>query len=331
MRDPADPRRFSISIEAVPGNVPYRPERLTQQPRIHGAQTARVVGPKGKEIWTDKYGRVKVQFHWDRKGKRGDASSCWVRVASGWAGKNWGLQQIPRVGQEVVVSFLDGNPDRPLIIGSVYNAEQMPPYELPANATRSVMKSRSSAEGTANDFNELRFEDKKGSEEIYLHAEKDMQVVIENNQTISVGATRKDKGDRTTTIQHDDTLSIGNDLTVSVTGKETRTVTKERVSTLKENDTLDVSKQYTLKAGDQITLECGMAKIVMKKDGTIEISGKDVKVKGTASASLDGTQAEVSGTQVDVKGTKTAVAGSGTLDLSSGGIASLKGSLTKIG
>jgi len=252
-------------------------------------------------------------------------------VASGWAGKNWGLQQIPRVGQEVVVSFLDGDPDRPLIIGSVYNAEQMPAYELPANATRSVLKSRSSADGTANDFNELRFEDKKGSEEIYLHAEKDMQVVIENNQTITVGATKKDKGDRTTTIQHDDKLSVGNDFTVAVTGKETRTVTKERVSTLKADDTLDVSKQYTLKAGDQITLECGMAKIVMKKDGTIEISGKDVKVKGTASALLDSTQTAVSGTQVDVKGTKTAVAGSGTLDLSSGGIASLKGSLTKIG
>jgi type VI secretion system secreted protein VgrG len=330
-RGTADNAHCHISIEAVPSNVPYRPERVTQQPRIHGTQTARVVGPQGKEIWTDKYGRVKVQFHWDRKGKSDDASSCWVRVASGWAGKNWGLQQIPRVGQEVVVSFLDGNPDRPLIIGSVYNAEQMPAYELPANATRSVLKSRSSADGTANDFNELRFEDKKGAEEIYLHAEKDLQVVIENNQTITVGATKKDKGDRTTTIQHDDKLSVGNDFTVAVTGKETRTVTKERVSTLKADDTLDVAKNYTLKAGDQITLECGMAKIVMKKDGTIEISGKDVKVKGTASASVDSTQTAVSGTQVDVKGTKTAVAGSGTLDLSSGGVASLKGSLTKIG
>jgi type VI secretion system secreted protein VgrG len=193
------------------------------------------------------------------------------------------------------------------------------------------VKSRSSASGTAENFNELRFEDKKGAEEIYLHAEKDMQVVVENNQTISVGATKKDKGDRTTTIQHDDKLTVGNDLTVAVTGKETHTVTKDRATTAKENDTLDVTKKYTLTAGDQITLECGLAKIVMKKDGTIEIAGKDVKLKGTMKATVDATQTAISGTQVDVKGTKTAVQGSGTLDLASSGIASLKGSLTKIG
>jgi type VI secretion system secreted protein VgrG len=315
----------------VEADAPYRPQRATPKPLIQGAQTARVVGPQGKEIWTDKYGRVKVQFHWDRLGKSDDSSSCWVRVASSWAGKSWGLYQIPRVGQEVVVSFLEGDPDRPLVIGSVYNAEQMPPYELPANGTRSGAKTRTSADGTADNFNELRFEDKKGSEEIYLHAEKDMQVVIENNQTISVGATKKDKGDRTATVQNDDKLSVGNDLTVSVTGKETRTVTKDRATTAKANDSLDVTKNYALSAGEQLTLTCGLAKIVLKKDGTVEISGKDVKLSGTMKASVDATQTAISGTQLDVKGTKTAVQGSGTLDLTSSGIASLKGSLTKIG
>ena len=335
----AEPPQFHVSIEAIDAREPYRPARITPKPLILGTQTGFVVGaaqksrvsPDGQEIWTDKFGRVKVQFHWDRAGKGHPDKSCWVRVAQAWAGRNWGTQHVPRIGQEVVVSFLDGDPDRPLVIGSVYNSEQMPPYALPDMQTVSGVKSRSSVGGTAENFNEIRFEDKKGEEEVYIHAEKNLQIVVENNQTISVGATKKDKGDRTTTVQHDDKLSVGNDLTVSVTGKETRTVTKDRATSAKASDTLDVTKKYTLTAGEQITLECGLAKIVMKKDGTVEISGKDVKLKGTQKASVDAAQTAISGTQVDLKGTKTAVQGSGTLDLSSSGVASLKGSLTKIG
>jgi type VI secretion system secreted protein VgrG len=320
-----------VAIESVEAAAPYRPQRSTAHPVIQGSQTARVVGPSGKEIWSDSYGRVKVQFHWDRLGKSDDASSCWVRVASTWAGKNWGAQQVPRVGQEVVVSFLEGDPDRPLIIGSVFNAEAMPPYELPTNATRSGLKSRSSLDGTADNFNELSFEDKKGSEAIYLHAEKDLQVVVENNQTVTIGASKKDKGDRITTVEHDDKLTVGNDLTVTVSGKENRTVTHDRSVSAQANDSLEVTKKLTLSAGEQIVLKCGMAQIVLKQDGTVEISGKDVQVSGTAKASVEATQVAVSGTQLDVKGTKTAIQGSGTLDLSSSGIASLKGSLTRIG
>jgi len=229
------------------------------------------------------------------------------------------------------VSFLEGDPDRPLIIGSVFNAEAMPPYELPANATRSGLKSRSSLDGTADNFNELSFEDKKGSETIYLHAEKDLTVVVENNQTVTIGASKKNKGDRTTTVEHDDGLTIGNDLIVAVSGKETRTVTKDRAVSARANDSLDVAKKLTLSAGEQIVLKCGMAQIVLKQDGTVAISGKDVQLSGTAKASVDAAQVAVSGTQLDVKGTKTAIQGSGTLDLSSSGVASLKGSLTKIG
>jgi type VI secretion system secreted protein VgrG len=327
----ADAPQIHLAIECVEADSPWRPERSTPKPVIQGSQTARVVGPSGKEIWTDKYGRVKVQFHWDRLGKSDDASSCWVRVASSWAGKNWGSQYVPRIGQEVVVSFLEGDPDRPLVIGSVYNGEHLPPYELPTNGTRSGVKSRTSADGTAENFNELRFEDKKGSEEIYLHAEKDMQVVVENNQTVSVGATKKDKGDRTTTIQHDDKLTVGNDLTIDIKGKETHTVTRDRATHAKESDVLDVGKKYTLTAADQITLECGAAKIVLKKDGTIEISGKEVKVSGTAKAAVDATNIEVKGTMVKVEGTNTAVKGSAKLDLTAGAAAALKGAITQIG
>ena len=324
--------QFSIALEAVAANEPYRPERVTPKPLIQGTQTARVVGPKDKEIHTDTYGRVKVQFHWDRVGKYDDNSSCWVRVAQGWAGKSWGSQHVPRVGQEVVVSFLEGDPDRPLVIGSVYNSDQMPPYALPDNATQSGVKSRSSDKGTAENFNELRFDDKKDSEQIYLHAEKDLVVLVNNDQTITVGAKKdKDKGNRTTSVNHDDQLTVENDLTVTVKGKETRTVTKDRATSAKANDSLDVSKQYKLTAGDSITLECGQAKLTLKSDGTVEISGSSLKLSGTQKVAVDGTQTKISGSDVSISGTKAAVQGSGTLDLSSSGVASLKGSLTKIG
>ncbi|HWG29140.1 MAG TPA: type VI secretion system tip protein TssI/VgrG [Steroidobacteraceae bacterium] len=354
---------LEIAIEAVDSREPYRPARLTPKPLIQGLQTALVVGGAEDEILTDKYGRVKVQFRWDRYGKKDASSSCWVRVAHAWAGKNWGAVQIPRIGQEVVVSFLEGDPDCPLIIGSVYNNDQMPPYALPANMTQSGLKSRSSKEGTSDTFNEIRFEDKKGSEEVYIHAEKNLTVVIENNQTISIGADKKDKGDRTVTIQNDEQLTVGNDrteevkhdakltvgndrtttvkhddsLTVSnnldakITGKETRSVGADRATDVKSNDDLKVSSKYSLTAGDQITLEVGQAKIVMKSDGSIQISGSQLQLKGTSSVDIDAAQTKVSGTQLDVKGTKTTVDGSGTLDLSSSGVASLKGSLTKIG
>lgn len=328
-------KSLAVNIEAIDAQEPYRPERLTPKPRIQGTQTALVTGGNAHDVVTDKYGRAKVQFYWDRAG----TASCWARVAQGWAGQGWGAQHLPRVGQEVVLSFLEGDPDHPIIIGSVYNAEQMPPYALPDQKTKSGLKSRSLADGTAENFNELRFEDKKGEEEIYLHAEKNLQVVVENNQTISIGAEKKDKGDRSVTIQNDDALTVGNDrkvtvkhnLETTVKEQETRTVEKGRKTTVKEDDEADIKKKFTLTAGDEITLKVGLAKIVMKKDGTIEISGKQVKVSGTAKAEVDAPQTAVSGTQLNLKGTKTAVQGTGMLDLASSGIASLKGSLTKIG
>ncbi len=338
--------QFAINIEAIDAREPYRPPRITPKPLIQGTQTAQVVGVDGQEIDTDKYGRVKVQFHWDRAGKSNQDSSCWVRVAQSWAGKNWGMQFVPRIGQEVVVSFLDGDPDHPLIIGSVYNADQMPPYELPSQQTRSGLKTRSTKEGTAENFNEIRFDDKKGEEAIYVHAEKNMEIVVENDQTITIGAEKKDKGDRTTTIHNDDKLTVGHNLETTVKENETRTVEKDRTTTIKENDVADVKKKYTLEAGDEITLKVGQAKIVMKKDGTIEIAGMkltisgtekvevkgaQVKVKGDAKVEVDGTQTAISGQQLDVKGTKTSVQGTAMLDLAASGIASLKGSLTKIG
>jgi type VI secretion system secreted protein VgrG len=323
--------QFAVSIEAIDAREPYRPALLTRKPRIQGTQTAQVVGNSGAEISTDKYGRVKVQFHWDRVGVNNEDSSCWVRVAQPWAGRNWGAVYIPRIGDEVVVSFLDGDPDQPLIIGSVYNAEQMPPYTLPDNQTQSGIKTRSSPNGTVETFNEIRFEDKKGSEELSIHAERDLTLVVENNQTITIGADTKDKGDRVTSIYNDESLSVGHNLTLDVKNNAQVTVSNDRTTQVKHNDSLDVTSQLSVSAGDQITLKVGAAQIVLKSDGSVEISGSSIKVKGTSSAEIDATQTKVSGTQVNVTGTKTTVDGSATLDLTSSGVASLKGSLTKIG
>lgn len=193
---------YSNSFTCIPAKTPFRSPQVTPKPMVQGPQTAVVVGKAGEEIWTDKYGRVKVQFHWDRYGKMNEESSCWVRVSQNWAGKQWGAMFLPRIGQEVIVEFLEGDPDQPIITGRVYNAELMPPYDLPANQTQSGLKSRSSKGATPDNFNEIRFEDKKGSEEIHLHAEKDWTIFVEH--------------DKTQTVDHDETLTVTNNRTKSV-------------------------------------------------------------------------------------------------------------------
>jgi type VI secretion system secreted protein VgrG len=197
--------RSSASFRAIPFSVPYRPPLVHKKPLIHGVQTAIVTGKSGEEIWTDKYGRVKVQFHWDRLGKKDENSSLFIRISNTWAGAQWGQIQIPRIGQEVIVSFIEGDPDRPIITGRVYNDQNMPPYTLPANQTQSGIKSRSTKGGGAADFNEFRFEDKKGSEEIYLHAQKDFVEFIENKHTTTVRDSDQtitlNKGNQKTTVE----------------------------------------------------------------------------------------------------------------------------------
>jgi type VI secretion system secreted protein VgrG len=360
---------YGNSFTASPHSFPYRAARITPKPVVQGTQTAVVVGPSGEEIYTDKYGRVKVQFHWDREGKRNEHSSCWIRVSQPWAGKNWGSVSLPRMGQEVIVDFLEGDPDRPIITGRVYNAEQMPPYALPANQTQSGTKSRSSKGGGAANFNEIRMEDKKGSEELYIHAEKDESHIVENDQSINVGH------DKTETVGNNETITIVNDRTETVSGNETLTVAKNRTRTVTqnetvtvaltrthtvgvneaisvgaaqevtvgaartltvgaaqattigadhtesiganhsenigsnhsadiggdqsfnvsknrsadvgENDNLKVGKKLVIDAGEQISIKTGSASIVMKKDGTINIQGKNITVKGSGEMVID--------------------------------------------
>jgi len=268
---------YRNSFTSFPLSVPYRPPRSSRKPVVNGTQTAIVVGKSGEEIWTDKYGRVKVQFHWDRRGQRDENSSCWIRVAHQWAGKNWGSIFTPRLGQEVIVDFLEGDPDRPIIVGRVYNAEQMPPYELPTEATKSTIKSDSSKGGGG--FNELRFEDKASEEEIFLHAQKDFNIKVLNNHSRSVDANESIAvgGNRSVVVKGNQNVTVqgapekGGDEPVEgeagngFSGSATSVTGKWNVSA---SDTILIT------APTSITLQCGGSSIVLTP-GAITLSAGD--------------------------------------------------------
>jgi type VI secretion system secreted protein VgrG len=307
----ASHEQYRNRFAAMPLTSTYRAPRVTPKPRVHGAQTAIVVGKSGEEIWTDKYGRIKVQFHWDRLGTRDENSSCWVRVAQMWAGKSWGALFIPRIRQEVVVSFLDGDADRPLVTGCVYNGDNAPPYALPADQTRTTLKSDSSKGGAG--FNELRFEDKKDSEELYLHAQKDMKTevvhdairtvgnddstTVKQNQTLDVTEGNQDitvaKGNRTTAISTgNDTLTVKGKRAVTVEGDETHvnkgdfkhTVTGNYTLTVSGNLTIEVSGAVKIKAGTSFDNEAGTA--LSNKAGTALVNKAGTSLTNDAGISL---------------------------------------------
>jgi len=213
-----------------------------------------VVGPPGEEIFTDKYGRVKVQFHWDREGKNNADSSCWLRVSTSWAGQKWGSIHIPRIGQEVIVIFLEGDPDRPLVMGSVYNADMMPPYDLPANKTQSGIKSRSSKGGGPANYNEIMFEDLKGSELIRTHAEKDQLVEVENDRTVIVGHDEsiKVENSRTENVKHDETVTVEGNRKHSVVGEEQIQTDGDLHLTASQNQNEKVGMTYSRQVGMNI-------------------------------------------------------------------------------
>jgi type VI secretion system secreted protein VgrG len=227
---------YSNEMSCIPQTIPWRPGRgfHSVEPRIYGVQTALVVGPPGEEIHTDGYGRVKIQFHWDRRGKFNDRSSPWVRVISSWAGTQFGHISLPRVGMEVVVQFLDGDVNRPLIVGCVYNANNMPPWELPANKTQSGILTRSSKEGRAAHANALRFEDKRGAEEVWLHAEKDQRIEVEHDESHWVG------NDRSKTVDHDETVEIKHDQDITVHNNRTERVDHNETVSIGDNRKVDI-------------------------------------------------------------------------------------------
>lgn len=252
---------FSTRFELHPTREVFRPQRMVSKPHTKGPQSAIVTGPAGQEIWTDQYGRVKVQFGWDRYGKMDENSSCWIRVSYPWAGKGFGMIQIPRIGQEVLVDFKNGDPDLPIIVGRTYNQDTMPPWGLPGMASQSGIFSHSLYGGPTNG-NMLRFDDKTGAEEVKFHAEKDLNTTVKNNETHTVMV------DRTKTIIKNETNSIGED--------RNTTVTKNDGLSVKLAQTINIGTTYRLDVGDQFTLRCGNAALVLHKDGSIEFCGKQL-------------------------------------------------------
>ncbi len=326
---------YRNSFEAIPATTPFRPPRQTPLPRVAGVQTATVVGPEGEEIWTDRHGRVKLRFHWDRSGRNDATCSCWVRVAQAMAGNGFGALFLPRIGHEVVVSHVDGDPARPLVTGSVYNGVQAPPVQLPADQTQSTILTRSSKKGSAG--NQIRFEDKRDSEELYLHAQKDMTEVVENDQR-----TTLNKGSRTLTVaEGDHTIEVRK-------GQETHTVQGTRALTVCGQETHTDEADYTHTVRGNYTLRVG-GNLAIVVDGTLNIQASDsVGIQaGTSLSSEAGTRlSNKAGTSLSHQaGTSLSVEAGASLSLQApqissqasavqtvdgGGMLSLQGGMVKL-
>jgi type VI secretion system secreted protein VgrG len=334
---------FRATYVLLDTKVPFRPRRTAHKPRMGGPQTALVVGPAGEEIWTDKLGRVRVQFDWDRKGGHDEKSTCWVRMAQTWADGRWGSLHLPRIGQEVLVRFLDGDPDRPIVAGALYNRNSMPPYELPSAATQSGIKSRSSKHGSAENFNEIRFEDEKGAEELHVHAEKDMSTVVENCQTLAVGKNRtvvvghdednRVKSNRELTVNANDSVVVGGHHDKTVTGRvvqicgsdHSRKVDGDQDLVEEQNKDEHVKQAHTLTTDKKFQLVQDATSMTFKqRNVTLRAGGEVVVMAGGATFSMDTKGA----TTLDGPGGVKLVCGASSLTVSPGGVALASPNLT---
>jgi type VI secretion system secreted protein VgrG len=279
--DEASDQPYKNTFHCVAYGVPFRPDRKTPKPVVYGTQTAVVVGPSGEEIFTDKYGRVKVQFNWDRQGKVDSNSSCWIRVAQSWASKRWGMMFIPRIGMEVVVHFLEGDPDQPIITGCVYNAETMPPYALPDEKTKSTMKSNSSKGGGG--FNELRFEDKKGEEQIFIHAEKNQDIRVKNDAKEIIKNDRHliVENDQYEKVKKDKHLQVGGDQNEKVDGSYSLKVGSNIQEKAGSKIAFDAGTEIHLKAGTSVTIESGTTLTLKVGGNFININSGGIFVSGS--------------------------------------------------
>lgn len=341
-----DGERYRNRFTAIPKATPYRPQSSTPKPFMH-TQTAKVVGKSGEEVWTDKLGRVKVQFPWDREGKNDEASSCWLRVATAWSGNGFGAQFIPRIGQEVVVSFIDGDPNKPLITGCVYNGANALPYALPTNQTQSGIKTKSE-----NGFNELRFDDKKDAELLAMQAQKDFQLTVLNDSKTAIShdeihSVKNDrnctveegnesvtlkKGNRTVKIEKgSDTLEVKDKRSVTVKGDQEHAVDGNETHKVKGDYTLDVDGNLTIKVSGTLTLESGKT-LNVKSGAALNASAtSDLKLNGAnivseAKASLTQKAATITH---EAKATLTSKA-SATQIVDGGGMLTIKGGMVKI-
>lgn len=347
---------YTNHFDAFPAAHTFRSPRSVPRPVVPGSHSAFVVGPDGEEIWTDALGRVKVKFHWDQSDALDDSASCWVRVAQAWAGNGWGSLFIPRIGQEVIISYLDGDPDRPLVTGSVYNGEQATPVALPAKQMQSVIRSRPTKSGDGKSKsveiedgrihgNEIRFDDKKGDEELYLHAERDLKIDIEDDleTTLYKGSEEHliKKGDRTIEVtKGNEDHTVGGTRSVSVTGKETHENSDEFAHKVEKDYTLEVTKDMsqtiqgksTIKVTGDLVIDV-TGSITFKAGAKLDISsGTDMTVKaGTGLTSEAGTAYGIkAGTALNLEGLSIAGKASASAEVDGGGMLTLKGGMVKI-
>lgn len=291
----SDEPAYSNQFVCIPAATTFRPASVTPRPRIDGVQTAVVVGKAGDEIYTDKYGRIKIQFHWDRYGAKDENSSCWVRVSTPWAGNKWGTVTIPRVGQEVVVTFVNGDPDQPLVIGSVYNSAQMPPYPLPEGKSMMGMKSRS-IKGEGSSYNELVIDDTNGSEGFRINAQKnyDMKVGNDSNTHVVNNHTGKIDGNSTTTIKGDSTHTTQGNDTFTVEGNRTATVSGNQESTVKGNSTSTVVGKADVSVnGDTTFTGGGNDTVSIKSDQKISVGANQTISVGADQKTTVGANQEI--------------------------------------
>lgn len=284
-------------VTALPKAIPFRPARRTNRPSASGPETAVVVGPQGHEIHVDDYGRIRVQFHWDNEHERNEDSSCWIRVAQPWAGSDYGFQFIPRVGDEVVVDFLNGDPDQPIVIGSVYNADNMPPFALAKHRTQSGIRTRSTKNGDKRDYNELRFDDDKGHEEVYLQAQRDLREFVKNDHHTNV------QGNQTNTVENDHTEKVTGQQQLAVEGNRTMHVHGSQSTTVDGSSANDgvngsklaitgdyqvaVSKTIDIQAPASIKLQCGASTLLIEPTKISLIAGGQAVLVLDTSAYLE--------------------------------------------
>jgi type VI secretion system secreted protein VgrG len=338
------------TLTAIPSAQQYRPRRSTPKPFVQGPQTAVVVGPSGDEIHTDKYGRVKVQFHWDRYGKRDENSSCWMRVSHPWAGKGWGAVSIPRIGQEVIVDFLEGDPDQPIVTGRVYNAECMPPYGLPAGAVVSGIKSDTHK---GSGYNELSMDDTPGKEKVTIHAQYDMNTTVEHDQTTTVHNNRTDQidVDDSETVGNNQTCTVGVDQTITVGSNQSITVGANRSVTVGSNETIAIGAaqsveigasqtlavgagqtisvgaghEMTVGAGEQHTVGAGRETSIGAGDTLTVGANLMIGAGGTITITNGASSITLAGGTITIKGATIKVEGSGGVNVDAGGNITMKG------
>ncbi len=339
----AEPFKYECKFICLPFRTIFRPARKTPIPKIQGTQTAIVVGPENEEIYVDKHGRIKVHFHWDRLGKRNENSSCWIRVSQPWAGTGFGGITIPRIGQEVIVDFLEGNPDNPIITGRVYNGAAMPPYSLPANKAHSGLMSRSTPKGGSDNFNGIRMDDGIGAEMMQIQAEKDEDILVKNNKNETVGnnegiyigvdRTETVGNNESLTVTNDQQITIGNNRSEDVGNDETVKIGNNRNTTVGSNDVLSVGMTRTHSVGINEMINIGAAQeITVGAVQIVSVGIAQINTIGLKQKTNAGKEISLSAPRILLEATEelTLKCGAGVITFDASGNITIKGPLVKI-